>query len=236
MSRDIGNGPDVPNFPGDVSAVLDVILAAPEIFGMVDLDHVVYQGGSITGITGLWFVHPLAQDNRVTAILATSSTGPYWIPAFDERANWDYGPQILMVNGTEATAIPNELARTIFESAGGAANLRLLTVIGVRHEDPYLGCGAANRYAAAWLDHELTGAAPPNDDLVDSSGCSVFGPVEGGHHRRRADRPVHPRPLTDATAASVAHRVLPRPTVRVRGLDPIRAAAGSRQVRCREAD
>jgi fermentation-respiration switch protein FrsA (DUF1100 family) len=171
---------DTANQPVDVSRVLDVILGNPDTFGTIDTQHVVYSGGSIGGITGLWFVHPLAQDPRLTAILATVSFAPYWVPAFNDPANWDHGPQILMVNGTADTTITYELVRRTIEAADGAQHLRLLSIVGSDHAEPYRGCDPASLFVGAWIDHVLRGAPEPDAALVTGSTCSAFGLVEGG--------------------------------------------------------
>ena len=174
------NYADAANQPGDVSRVLDVILDNPDTFGIVDDHHIVYTGGSIGGITGLWFVHPLAHDPRLTAIAVTASFAPYWIPAFGDPANWDFGPQILMVNGSEDTTITYELARKTVEAAGGAKQLTIVTVIGADHGAPFGNCGTASAFYAAWMEAALTGSPAPSPDAVTTSGCSVLGLIDGG--------------------------------------------------------
>lgn len=174
------NYSDTVNQPGDISRVLDVILTNPDTFGIIDPQHIVYIGGSISGITGLWFLHPLNQDRRITAILASVSFASFWVDAFNDPANWDYGPQILMVNGTEDTTITYELVRRTMEAAAGSTNLTLLTVIGGTHEDPNSGCGAAGQYVQAWVAHQLSDEPAPDEAIISSSGCSTFGLVDGG--------------------------------------------------------
>lgn len=171
---------DAANMPADVSIVLDIVLANPSTFGAVDSEHIVYTGDSFAGMVGLWSIHPLAQDDRLTAIAVTGGAAPYWLSAFGNHANWDYGPNILLVNGTEDTLVTYAVARKTWEAARAATNLRFVTVIGASHEEPFLGCDAASGYAAAWVEHELTGAPLPSDDLVTDSGCSVFGSIDGG--------------------------------------------------------
>jgi hypothetical protein len=171
---------DTANQPGDVSKVLDVGFANPDVFGAVDTDHVVYSGGSIGGITGTWFIHPKARDERITAMLLSSSFAPYWVPAFRDPANWEAGPSILFVNGTEDTILPYALVRDSMGAIGGAANVTLLSVIGGGHDATTDSCPPANQFVGAWLDWQLYGGPEPARDAITSSTCAAFGLVTGG--------------------------------------------------------
>lgn len=170
---------DSPNDPGDVSRVLDLIETRPGIFGVMDLDHIVYVGGSRGAIAGLYFVHPTGHDPRIRAVAGSAGFAPYWIPAFSDRANWDAGPRILMTNGTADQVITYELAKKTYANAGGSGRLRLLTVLGADHS---MGgsCAAVSEYQGRWVRWQLGLEDKPSRAAVKASTCGVFGPVEGG--------------------------------------------------------
>jgi hypothetical protein len=170
---------DIPNHPSDITAVLDIVLANPELFGAVDQQRIVYQGISMGAISGLLLVHPTEGDPRIRAVYSSLGFAPYWIPEFGERATWDAGPEVLMINGTADTTITYELATKTFVRAGGSPKLTLISAIGADHGSGW-SCPASGAYVSAWLSAQLYGSAMPSTSSLTGSACAVVGVVPGG--------------------------------------------------------
>ena len=179
MNQASFNFNDIPNHPSDITAVLDIVLANPDQFGAVDQQRIVYQGISMGGISGLLLVHPTDRDPRIRAVISYKGFAPYWIPEFGERATWDAGPEVLMINGTADTTITYELATKTFVRAGGSPKLTLISAIGADHGGGW-SCAASGAYVSAWLSAQLYGSAMPTTSSLTGSACAVVGVVPGG--------------------------------------------------------
>lgn len=136
-NRDAPAGPDgsdVANQPGDVSFVIDELIAAAEddgdpLSGLVDGERLGAAGHSNGGITTLGLVsNTCCRDQRIDAAIAIAGT-----PAPFRDGEYDFGqtPPMLMVHGTDDRAIAYtesvEVANQVVAPRG------VLTIVGGDH-------------------------------------------------------------------------------------------------------
>lgn len=172
---------DIPNHPVDISTVLDVLEADPSIAGPVDTSDVHYVGASMGAISGLMFVAPQSADPRIATMVVNVGFAIYWIPGMRTRANWDAGPQILMINTLNDDTITNEVARNTMVAAGGSPNIEMLATTAGNHSDPIGGCNQVNQWRGAWEQHYVFRATPaPPAPTAFADACWVYGPQPGG--------------------------------------------------------
>lgn len=169
---------DIPNDPGDISAVLDVLAARPGIAGTLRMHDIVYRGASRGGMAGLFLVHPLLRDPRITAIVAELAFAPEWVPAFSQRATWDSGPSVLMINGLKDDRITYELAKKTVRNASGSKRLTFISVPEMGHG--FGQCNAVQGYSSQWAWWKLGLEPKPRARSVERSGCGHFGILPGG--------------------------------------------------------
>ena len=170
---------DIPNHAVDVSRALDVLLANPDLTTPIDAERIYYFGGSMGGITGAMFVHPDFREPRIKAIVSFVGVIPFWIDELSDRANFDSGPPLLLVNKMKDTVIPYELATLGFAAAQGSANVQMVTVFEGEHVD-FVNCPAVSKFQTEFIAHHLNGAPAPDPAMFDGSDCGAYGPQEGG--------------------------------------------------------
>ena len=170
---------DIPNHAVDVSRVIDVLLANPDLTTPIDPERIFYFGGSMGGITGAMFVHPDFRDDRIKAIVSFIGTFPFWLDELNERANFDSAPPILMINKMKDTVIPYELATLSFAAAQGSPNVQLVSVFEGEHAD-FVTCPAVATFQMQWIAHHVNGGPAPDPAVFDGSDCAAFGPQDGG--------------------------------------------------------
>jgi hypothetical protein len=172
------NWADIPNHPGDITRVLDAILADPTLVGGVHPDRILYEGGSMGAITGMYLVHPESRETRIDAIVASAGMAPPWIPAFSDPEVWATAPPILMINTLDDTIIPYELARTTVTNAN-SSSITLVTGFTGGHANPG-ACESVGAYRQVWIDHHIVGEAAPSASVLTDSGCAALGIQPGG--------------------------------------------------------
>lgn len=137
---------DVASQPGDMSFVLDQVLAASKgnagpLAGLVDADHVGAAGHSYGAITTVGLVgHECCRDPRFSAVIVMAG-------AMAPIGTGDYdltdAPPLLVVHGTDDTLIPYGEGVAIFNAAHGPKGLVTL--------------GGGSHMAAAALDGTTAG-------------------------------------------------------------------------------
>lgn len=174
----IVNHADISNDPGDVSRVLDLLTAQPDLAGKMKTRRIVYSGSSRGGLAGFQMVHPATRDTRIRAVVAWTAFAPYWVPEFSRPRTWAAAPKVLMVNGLRDDIITYELARKTFQNAGGSPKLQLVSVPEMAHfPNP---CPAVDTYVSAWTAWQLGLAGRPAARTIDRSTCAQFGVMKGG--------------------------------------------------------
>jgi hypothetical protein len=170
---------DIPNHPADVSVALDVLLANPQLTSPIDPEQIFYFGASMGGITGSLFVDPEFRDDRIEAIVSFVGGFPFWTEALADKANFDSGPPILMINKMKDSVVTYEFAKLSFAAAQGSPNVELISVFEGEHAD-FVTCPAVATYQVAWIAHHVSGGPAPDPSVFDGSDCAAFGPQEGG--------------------------------------------------------
>jgi hypothetical protein len=170
---------DIPNHPADVSRALDVLLANPQFTSPIDPERIFYFGVSMGGITGSLFVHPDFRDDRIKAIVSFIGGIPFWHETMAERATYDAGPPILLINKMQDTIITYEYARLSFAAGQGSPNVELISVFEGDHAE-FVTCPAVAMYQTAWIAHHVSGGPAPDPSVLDGSDCAAFGPQDGG--------------------------------------------------------
>jgi hypothetical protein len=209
---------DTVNMPGDVSRALDVVMSAPERFGAIDPDHLLYGGGSLGGIVGFLFVHPLLRDERITAMKLSNAATQFWLPAFARKKVWQQAPPILMENVTGDDTVTYELARRTYRLARTSKRVTLMTTIGGSHDTGPGGvpCPPREDYVRAWLGFHFGSGPRPSSGLreaVQSSNCARLGLVAGGRTDFGAFTPFIPPGVRAAGPAGRAGDEVPVPGV-----------------------
>ena len=170
---------DIPNHPADVSRVLDVILANPDLTSAIDPERIYYFGGSMGGITGAMFVHPDFREPRLKAIISFIGASTFWLDELSDRANFDAAPPILMINKMKDTVLPYEWATLSFAAAQGSPKVQMVSVFDGDHAE-FVTCPAVSTFQMAWVAHHVNGGPPPDPSVFDGSDCAAFGPQDGG--------------------------------------------------------
>lgn len=164
---------DIPNHPGDISLLLDVLEENPDTFGEIDTSSTVYMGGSMGAISGLLFANTCCRDPRVAAVVATAgyppdaSTG--WLVPYD----FDLGPEILSVVGVDDATIPYSFSSRLI---GVSDRVTVLSIPSGSHAGLFGSCPAANEFIGAFVGHFLFGAPRP----VWNDPCASTDLLPGG--------------------------------------------------------
>lgn len=168
---------DIPNHAGDVSVVLDALTADPSLAGLVDLEHVVYSGWSMGGMSGLLLASHRGHDPRIRAVVSWVGFAVFRVEELYAPSDWVHdGPEILMVNAHDDDVIPYELARRTVHHAP-RDRIDFVTVM-AGHGAHSPSCAPANEYVAAWTSHHLFGTALPSPSQL--TGCAIPGVVPDG--------------------------------------------------------
>jgi alpha-beta hydrolase superfamily lysophospholipase len=159
---------DVPNQPGDVSAVIDAVLELAEaenedLAGRVDSERIAMVGHSAGGITTLGLLSPCCADDRIDAAVVLAGSPHYF---GGEIARTDV--PTLFVHPTEDTVLPIEPARGVFENAPMPA--AFLELVGGTHSGPFQDASdplqpAVLEATTDFLDWALTDDAAALADL-----------------------------------------------------------------------
>lgn len=170
---------DIPNHPVDVSTALDVLLDNPELTTAIDPSQIYYFGASMGGITGSLFAHPDFRDDRLKAVISFVGGFPFWLDAMDDKATYDAGPPILMINKMKDSIITYEFAKLSLAAAQGSSKVEMLSVFEGDHAD-FVTCPAVAAYQIAWIEHHVSGGPAPDPSVFDGSDCAAYGPQDGG--------------------------------------------------------
>jgi hypothetical protein len=174
---------DLPNHPGDISAVLDVLWDEPELSWLssrAERDRVAYRGGSMGGFTGLYLLLPDLLDPRIALIDVQMAFAPETRPAFADKNTWDSGPPVLLTVSLDDPVINYEqVARTV-ELSGGSTQLTVITIFEGGHMVMNVDCPAAWTYKEAWYQHHMLGGPPPDPSVFVGSSCAQLGIVTTG--------------------------------------------------------
>lgn len=168
------NWGDMPNHPGDIGQVLDHLISDPGLGGLVKRDRIVYSGGSMGGISGLYFATGPTHDPRIRAVVSWVGFAPFSIPEIAPPTAWRSAPAVLMLNAHDDPDITYELARRTVQHAG-PGRVDLVTIRQGGHNP---NCAQANAYAGAWMWHHLFGSALPSPESL--TGCAAHGLLPGG--------------------------------------------------------
>lgn len=169
---------DMPNMAVEVSAVLDVLQARPDVFPRFTR-RVVFAGYSLGAMVGHLMVHPAVRDDRIRAIAARAGFAPDWIPALTDADTWADAPRLLMVNVHRDAVAPYDAARRTYEAASQRGRVTFLTGNSTDHT---VLCGALIGFETAWVDARL---GLPSDlraarERVEAARCARFGVRDGG--------------------------------------------------------
>ncbi|MDQ3354377.1 MAG: hypothetical protein M3507_07860 [Actinomycetota bacterium] len=169
---DTASPDDYPNQPGDMSFLVDELLAAgsdgsDELAGLIDPERIGAAGHSLGGMTTLGLVaNTCCHDPRFDAgvVLAGRQVpfpgGDFWVRI---------RTPVLLIHGDADTSVVYADGRTAYQEAPPPKHL--VTILGGDHSDPYQGPAtlpAVRVVTAATLDffdHHLRGAASGLDRL-----------------------------------------------------------------------
>ena len=96
-----------------------------------------------------------------------------------DRANYDAGPPVLMINKMQDTILTYEFAKLSLAAAQGSPNVEMISVFEGDHAE-FVTCPAVAAYQTAWVAHHVSGGPAPDPSVFDGSDCAAFGPQEGG--------------------------------------------------------
>ncbi len=115
---------DIPQQPRDVRAVIDDLLAAPELAGVVDPERIGVSGLSWGGLTTLLVAfHRELRDPRIRAALPIAAPACFVTPAFFRGARV---PALLLYGETDLIVSFAESGKRAFRAARGRAQLVVL--------------------------------------------------------------------------------------------------------------
>jgi fermentation-respiration switch protein FrsA (DUF1100 family) len=121
---------DVVNQPADISFVIDELLRADELSGLVDGARLGVAGFSLGGMTALAVgFHSLHRDARPRAIGVLAGR---FLEGLGGAYEMDSKP-LLVVHGTEDSLVPFELGEEVYRAAGPPK--ALVTLEGARHHE-----------------------------------------------------------------------------------------------------
>lgn len=112
---------DIESQPGDVRAVIDHLLEAPELAGAIDPDRIGASGYSWGGLTTLLVTyHRALRDRRIRAALAIAAPACFVTPAFFGGARV---PLLLLDGGTDLIVPLAENGTRAFRASRGRSQL-----------------------------------------------------------------------------------------------------------------
>lgn len=188
---------DVSNQPGDVSFVIDQLLALSRsgtawLAGGVDRHRIGVAGLSLGGLTTLLVTyHPTLRDPRVRAAAALAPAACY----LGEKLYRSARPPLLLVDGDQDYITPlatnaarvvalSRSPRTLVTLAGGThtAFSGLVSGLPTQNYDVALGCLVVERITQADVDATATALGAAAAGLVDPTGCMLpcTGPAPSG--------------------------------------------------------
>jgi dienelactone hydrolase len=147
---------DMVNQPGDVSFVIDTLLARSDdpddrLAGVVDPDRVAVGGHSLGSATVFGFHNSCCHDDRVKAIVAISGgPAPYSTGTYDAA----YTTPMLLVHGVRDPGVPVAISEAMFEHPG---RMGLLLFDEGDHTSIFGGPDGQllDQVMVPWLDSEL---------------------------------------------------------------------------------
>jgi dienelactone hydrolase len=148
---------DMVNQPGDVSFVIDTLLARsgdPDdlLAGAVDPDRIAAGGHSLGSATVFGFENSCCKDARVKAIVAVSGgPAPYSSGSYDPV----FATPMLLVHGAKDPGVNAAISQAVFAQTPG--RMALLVLDEADHTSHFGGEDGAilDRVTIAWLDREL---------------------------------------------------------------------------------
>ena len=158
LSREgIANSDDLVHQPGDISFVIDTLLARSDdpddpLAGRIDADRIAVGGHSLGSATVFGFENSCCHDDRVQAIVAISGgPAPYATGAYDAT----YATPILLGHGVADPGVSSAISEAVFAQTPGPMSLLLLDQ--GDHTSLFGGEDGAilDRVLIAWLDQEL---------------------------------------------------------------------------------
>lgn len=171
---------DIPNHPGDISAVLDALAANPTLIGPVDLRNIHYTGSSMGAISGYLLANTCCHDPRITSAVLGAGFAPDELVGVDSPYNWAEGPKILAINNSLDTVIPYEL----FQRLQRAVTHNTLTIITVTTSFSDVGhsvqdgsCPEIFPLINNWTRTMISGEPAP---VIPTTNCLVSGFVPTG--------------------------------------------------------
>lgn len=151
----IGSNVDTVSQPGDLSFVIDTLLADDShLAGHVDADHIVAGGHSLGSATVFAFQNSCCKDPRVKAIVAISG-GP------QPYSTGDYDPQfstpMLLIHGAKDPAVTSAISQAVFDGAGMPGKMSFLLFDEGTHTSQFAGEDGAilDEALVRFLDDEL---------------------------------------------------------------------------------
>ncbi|HEY8548084.1 MAG TPA: hypothetical protein VIL36_23665 [Acidimicrobiales bacterium] len=178
LSREgIATDVDMVNQPGDVSFVIDTLLARSDdpddrLAGLVDAGRIAVGGHSLGSATVFGFQNDCCHDDRVRAIVAISGgPAPYSTGTYDAA----FATPMLLVHGRKDPGVPVAISEAVFQQTPGRMDLLLFdegdhtSLFG--GEDGLL----LDRVTVAWLDRELGIDDAATDGLEEEVAASGRG-------------------------------------------------------------
>ncbi|MEM8493099.1 MAG: hypothetical protein AAF756_19970 [Pseudomonadota bacterium] len=170
---------DVANQPGDVSFLIDQLLAhgaedAHPLAGSVDGSRVGVAGISLGGLTStLAGLHPLLRDSRIRAVISIAGPMTLFEPDFFAGE----GPPFLMLAGTADVLVPHALhAQPVPELISGSLLLSL-------REGSHAGFSGGMRFFRALPNPDIIGCYAVQSNIAEGEQAEwngLLGPAELG--------------------------------------------------------
>jgi dienelactone hydrolase len=152
----IADSSDVIHQPGDVSFVIDTLLAAHGddryLQGHIDADRIAVGGHSLGSVTAFGFENSCCKDPRVKAIVAISGgPQPYSTGDYDKA----FATPMLLVHGRKDPGVSPGISQAVFDATPGTFSLLMLDQ--ATHTSQFGGEDATvlSQVMVAFLDREL---------------------------------------------------------------------------------
>jgi predicted dienelactone hydrolase len=153
----IAESSDVVNQPGDVSFVIDTVLAEAKAEGSylhdhVDTDRIAVGGHSLGSVTAFGFENTCCKDPRVKAIVAISGgPQPYSTGAYDKT----FATPMLLIHGGKDPGVCPCISKAVFDTTPGRFSLLMLD--NATHTSQFFGEDekVMDEVMVAYLDQEL---------------------------------------------------------------------------------
>ena len=178
----IGFSGDVVNQPGDVSFVIDTLLAYDEdadsyLGGHIDADRIAVGGHSLGSVTAFGFENACCKDPRVKAIVAASGgPQPYSTGSYDKT----FATPMLLIHGRKDPGVNPAISQAVFDLTPG--KMSLLMIDDGTHTSGFAGEDGKvmDEVIVAFLDAEL-GIDP---DAMDGLEAKVTASGRGDLHSK----------------------------------------------------